>query len=216
MRLSPTTAASLARASALSALVVGLAALGGCATKDFVREQVGVVDGRVTGVEGKLTATQAQVAASQQTLQAHGQRLDQLDRATKEALDRANAAGKLAEGKFAYSMVMSDDSATFKSSKSSLSKDEEAALTAFATKLKADNRNVYVEIQGHTDSRGSAAANLRLGAARAEAVRRFLNTQGVALNRMSTISYGAEQPAASNKTRAGRAKNRRVVLVVLA
>ena len=57
--------------------------------------------------------------------------------------------------------------------------------------------------------------NQRLGEERADAVRLFLNQQGVALNRMSTISYGDSSPVASNKTRAGRAQNRRVVVVVL-
>jgi outer membrane protein OmpA-like peptidoglycan-associated protein len=58
--------------------------------------------------------------------------------------------------------------------------------------------------------------NLELGEARAEAVRRFLSKQGIALNRMSTISYGEEDPVAKNTSRKGRAQNRRVVVVVLA
>jgi outer membrane protein OmpA-like peptidoglycan-associated protein len=86
----------------------------------------------------------------------------------------------------------------------------------FVQKLKADNKNVYLEIQGYTDNTGSSAENLRLGEERAEAVRRFMSLQGVALNRMSTISYGQDQPVAPNNTRVGRAQNRRVVLVVLA
>jgi hypothetical protein len=65
------------------------------------------------------------------------------------------------------------------------------------------------------ESAQSVTANLRLGEQRAEAVRRFMNEQGVALNRMSTISYGQDDPAAPNKTRQGRAQNRRVVLQVL-
>ena len=83
-------------------------------------------------------------------------------------------------------------------------------------KLKADNKNVYLEIQGHTDSTGSKSGNMRLGEERAEAVRLFMNQQGVPLNRMSTISYGDAAPVAPNTTREGRAQNRRVVLVVLA
>ena len=71
------------------------------------------------------------------------------------------------------------------------------------------------QIQGYTDVTGSPASNLRLGSDRAEAVRRYLSQQGVALNRMATISYGQDNPVAPNKTRAGRAQNRRVVVVVL-
>jgi outer membrane protein OmpA-like peptidoglycan-associated protein len=139
-----------------------------------------------------------------------------LDQTTKEALQRADAAGKLAEGKFVYSMVLSDDSMKFPVSKAKLSPEAQARLDAFAEKLKTDNRNVYVEVQGHTDATGSKEANLRLGAERAEAVRRYLNQHGVPLNRMSTISYGADAPVAPNTNRAGRQANRRVVLIVLA
>jgi outer membrane protein OmpA-like peptidoglycan-associated protein len=160
-----------------------------------------------------------QVAASDAKTQAalnqqQGQ-LTQLDQTTKDALDRATAAGKLAEGKFLYSMVLSDDSVKFPVDSSKLSPEAEQRLAAFVDKMKADNRNVYLEIQGHTDSTGSDALNERLGESRAEAVRRFMNQHGVALNRMSTISYGEKDPVADNKNRDGRAQNRRVVLVVM-
>jgi outer membrane protein OmpA-like peptidoglycan-associated protein len=90
------------------------------------------------------------------------------------------------------------------------------ALDAFVSKLKADNKNVYVEIQGHTDSSGSQATNMKLGEARADAVRRYLAINGgIALHRMNAISYGESAPIADNKTRAGRIENRRVTLVVL-
>lgn len=188
--------AILAAAMAVSAL-----SLGGCATKDYVNQQVSAVD-------AKTQATQSQVNQQQE-------HLSQLDQSTKDALDRATAAGKLAEGKFLYSMVLSDDSVKFPADSSKLSPEAKQRLTDFAEKLKSDNRNVYLEIQGHTDSLGSDAANQRLGEARAEAVRLFMNQHGVPLNRMSTISYGKADPVASNKTRAGRAQNRRVVLIVM-
>jgi len=74
---------------------------------------------------------------------------------------------------------------------------------------------VYLEIQGHTDDTGAKTHNMRLGEDRAEAVRLFFNQQGVALNRMSTISYGDTAPVAPNTTPEGRSQNRRVVVVVL-
>ena len=184
-----------------AALAVGALSLGGCATKKFVAEQVGVVD-------TKLATTQSQVSA-QET------RLGELDKTSREALDRATAAGKLAEGKFLYSMVLSDDSVKFPVDSAKLSDEAQTRLMAFAQKLTSENRNVYLEIQGHTDATGTKALNHRLGEERAEAVRLFMNKHGVALNRMATISYGDEAPVASNKDRAGRAQNRRVVVVVL-
>ena len=113
-------------------------------------------------------------------------------------------------------MVLQDDGVKFKAGQHTLSTEDQARLTEFADKLKADNKNVYLEVQGHTDSTGSADANLRLGQARADAVRLFLNQHGIALNRISTISYGATAPVASNKTKDGRAQNRRVLIIVLA
>ena len=113
-------------------------------------------------------------------------------------------------------MVLSDDSVKFPADSSKLSPEAQQRLMDFVGKLKSDNRNVYLEIQGHTDSRGSDAANQRLGEERAEAVRLFMNQHGVPLNRMSTISYGKQDPVADNKTSAGRAQNRRVVLIVMA
>jgi len=112
-------------------------------------------------------------------------------------------------------MVLSDDQVKFANNKYRLTPDGEAALTAFAEKLKADNKNVYVEVQGHTDATGSSEYNYRLGEERADAVRRYLNQQGVALNRIGSVSYGKDQPAAPNDTRAGRAQNRRVVVIVM-
>ena len=82
-------------------------------------------------------------------------------------------------------------------------------------KLKSENKNVYVEVQGHTDATGPKDHNYKLGEERAEAVRRYLNQKGVALNRIGTISYGPDAPAADNESREGRQQNRRVVLVVL-
>ncbi len=182
-------------------LAVSALGLGGCATKKYVNEQVGVVDSR---------AAAAQKRIDQQQLQ-----LSQLDKTAQDALKRATDAGKLAEGKFLYSMVLSDDSIKFPLDSSKLSAEAEQRLSVFVDKLKSENRNIYLEIQGHTDATGADATNQRLGEQRAEAVRVFMNRHGVPLNRMATISYGEKDPVADNKTRAGRSENRRVVLIVM-
>ncbi|WP_309646718.1 OmpA family protein [Phenylobacterium sp.] len=178
----------------VGALLLGALSLGGCATKKYVNQQVGVVDAKVAGHETQIA---------------------ELDKTSRDALERATAAGKLAEGKFMYSVVLTDDALKFPLDKATLSPEAETRIAALAERLKAENRNVYVEVQGHTDATGTNAYNEQLGANRAEAVRRALNKQGVALNRMSSISYGEEAPVAPNTDRAGRSANRRVVLVVL-
>jgi peptidoglycan-associated lipoprotein len=199
----------LSRVLIAGVAVLGVAGLGGCATKKFVNEQVGQVSTRVDSVSGQVSDVTARVGD-------HDTKLANLDQSTKDALERATAAGKLAEGKFLYSQVLQDDSMKFGVSKAALSPEAQARLDAFVDKLKTDNRNVYIEVQGHTDATGTKDVNYRLGEERAEAVRRYLNEHGVALNRIGTISYGADDPVAPNNKRDGRAQNRRVVLIVLA
>jgi peptidoglycan-associated lipoprotein len=195
------------------ALLLGISGLTACATKTYVGEEVAKSSATT---EKRINDVESQVEATQTKVKAHDTKLAELDSATREALERAQQAGKLAEGKFVYALVLSDDAAKFPVNKYEISKEAEEQLNAFAERLKAENKNVYLEIQGHTDSTGSDDYNMKLGEARAEAVRRYLNKQGVALNRMSTISYGANEPVESNKTKDGRAKNRRVVVIVLA
>ena len=73
-----------------------------------------------------------------------------------------------------------------------------------------------LEIEGHTDATGPAPYSPRLRLERAESVRRYLHEQHqLPLHKMSVISYGEDQPVASNDDRDGRAKNRRVVVRVL-
>jgi len=180
---------------AATALLAGSLSLGGCATKKFVRQSIEPVSAQV---------------------QTQDTRLAGLDKATQDAMARAEAAGKLAEGKFLYSMVLSDDSVKFPVDKYALSTEAEARLQQLVDKLKNENKNVYVEVQGHTDSTGPKDYNYKLGEERAEAVRRYLNQHGVSLNRIGTISYGPDAPVAPNTSSDGRQQNRRVVLIVLA
>lgn len=75
--------------------------------------------------------------------------------------------------------------------------------------------DVNIEVAGHTDSMGSDAYNMKLSQQRAEAVRNFLISRGVAADRLTAKGYGESQPVADNATDEGRFKNRRVELVPL-
>jgi outer membrane protein OmpA-like peptidoglycan-associated protein len=203
---------------AMVAMALGLS---GCATKTYVQEQVGqaskVSDTKIGEVQKQVEATQMDVAGLKKSDADQNQRIAQLSDTAKDALARAQEAGKLAKGKFLYEVTLTDESVKFGFNRSHLSAEAKAALDAFAKKLLAENKNVYVEVQGHTDSIGSAEYNLSLGQARAEAVMRYLNMQhGFPLHRMNAISYGSAKPIADNKSSKGRGQNRRVALVVLA
>lgn len=192
----------------------------GCATKEYVQEQVAqsqkVTEAKIAEVQKQVEATQMDVANLKKSDAEQNAKIAELSDTAKEALARAEEAGKLAQGKFLFEVTLSDDAVRFGFDKSDLSAEAKAALDAFAQKVKAENKNVFIEVQGHTDSIGSEKYNLELGQARADAVVRYLNMQhGLPLHRMSAISYGEYKPVADNKTADGRAKNRRVTLVVL-
>jgi peptidoglycan-associated lipoprotein len=197
----------------LAAALVGTT---GCATKKYVKQETGAVNTRVDEVQGQVEETQTRLNTHDKTLAEHEQKMGEISQTAQDALKRAQDAGKLAEGKFLYETVLTDEKVKFGFDTSDLSPEAQSALDDFATKIKQDNKNVYVEIQGHTDNIGSEKYNQELGLLRAEAVRRYLNQkQNFPLHRINVISYGKTTPIADNKTRDGRAQNRRVVLVVL-
>ena len=191
------------------ALIVASVLTTGCATKKYVKKETGAVNTRVDEVQG-------QVEESQTRLDTHDRQIGETSRTAQEALKRAQDAGKLAEGKFLYETVLTDEKVKFGFDTSDLSPEAKAAIDQFAQQIATENKNVYVEIQGHTDSVGSEKYNEELGLLRAEAVRRYLNQEhGIPLHRINVISYGETAAVADNSTREGRAQNRRVALVVL-
>jgi outer membrane protein OmpA-like peptidoglycan-associated protein len=99
----------------------------------------------------------------------------------------------------------------FETGKADLTPESQVILDAVASSLVA-NEEIKVRVGGHTDNTGSAALNKRLSAARAESVRQYLISKGVAADRLTAAGYGPSKPVASNKTAAGRAQNRRVEL----
>ena len=71
-----------------------------------------------------------------------------------------------------------------------------------------------VRVEGHTDSTGSAQVNKSLSQARAEAIAEYLETNGIAEEKLQTVGYGFQKPIASNKSKDGRAQNRRVDVII--
>jgi peptidoglycan-associated lipoprotein len=192
----------------------------GCATKKYVQEQVTATEERVEQhidqVEGQVEANQTRLGEQEKLIKANAESVASASQSAKEAYERAIAAGELAEGKFVYETSLSDEDVSFSFDKAGLSDGAKAALDGFAQKVKGDNKNVYIEVQGHTDSVGSEDYNLKLGQQRAEAVRDYLiRAHGFPVHRIAALSYGESEPVADNGTREGRSQNRRVVLVVL-
>jgi OOP family OmpA-OmpF porin len=80
--------------------------------------------------------------------------------------------------------------------------------------LQSDS-TLRLRIEGYTDSEGTDARELKLSNRRAEAVMRYMMTQGIAVTRLEFIGYGKAKPIATNDTDEGRAKNRRVEMVLM-
>ncbi|MFZ5785237.1 MAG: OmpA family protein, partial [Acidobacteriota bacterium] len=165
---------------AVLAVVVAIAlGASGCATKTYVQEEISKVqqntDAKIGEVQKQVEASQMDIANLKKTDAAQQEQLAKLSDTAKEALARAQEAGKLAKGKFLYEVTLTDEAVKFGFAKKDLSPEAKAALDAFVAKLKAENKNVYVEVQGHTDAIGSEMGNLKLGQARAEEVMRYLN-----------------------------------------
>jgi outer membrane protein OmpA-like peptidoglycan-associated protein len=214
-----------------------------CATKKFVRTSVGQVNDKVDSLgrsveetqertrqnEGKIAEVDSKAAAADQKATAAGQAAqtaqssaDKANSAALEASNTANSAVSKADAvdkaskKLVFEVVLSEDQGNFKFGKKELPDEAKARLDQLIQQLKADPKGAYFEIAGYTDSVGDKMYNEKLGLERAEAVKRYLYEQHqIPLHKMNVISYGVDNPVAENKTRAGRAQNRRVVIRVL-
>ncbi len=104
--------------------------------------------------------------------------------------------------------------AFFDTGKSVVKSEGKAKLDDLVGKVKDINLEVVIAV-GHTDSVGSDASNQKLSVRRAEAVKAYLVSKGIEKNRVYTEGKGEKQPVADNKTKEGRAKNRRVEIEVV-
>ena len=214
--------------------VVALAAgTTGCATKKFVRTEVGAVNEKVTTLTSRVEENETRIKANETKINEvdtkYDQRVGQVDQkatAAGQSASQAAQAAKDVDGKLTtfeansrklvYGLVLNEAQGGFKFAKAALPDEAKAQLDKLVANVAADPKAVFFEIEGHTDSTGAATTNEMIGLERAEAVKRYLYEQHhVPLHKISVISYGETKPVDSNGTKAGRARNRRVEVKVL-
>jgi peptidoglycan-associated lipoprotein len=194
--------------------------LSGCATKKYVAREVGEVNAKVDTLSAEVEKTQERTRRNEVRIDEVGKMAEagiaEAKATSDRAFTKAEEAEKAAKGKLIYTVTLSSDKVTFPHNRALVSDQAKQLIDEAIAQLKAENRGVYFEIEGHTDSSGPDVYNQKLGEDRAVAVRNYLHDQhGIALNRIEVISYGESKPVVDNKTRDNRAANRRVVIKVL-
>ncbi len=207
------------RAIILPCLLASLA-VSGCATKKFVSREVGEVNQKVDSLSTEVEKTQERVKRNEVRIDEVSQEaqtgISEAKGSAQQAMSKAQEAEKAAKGKIIYTVTLSNDKVTFPVNRAEVSDDAKQVIDEAIAQLKAENKGVYFEIEGHTDATGPEEYNQKLGEDRAMAVRNYLHgNHGIALNRIEVISYGESKPVLDNKTRDNRAQNRRVVIKVL-
>ncbi len=195
--------------------VMAVALAPGCATKKYVRQETATIDEKVVDMESAIEENQKRLREHDERLTTLGSLITQQRDEIKSVDGKIEEVRKSAQGKLLFKEVLKNDQAKFKFDSFELGPEAKAALDLFVQKLVEENRGVYLEIQGHTDSTGEESYNLLLGKKRAEAVMEYFYKQyRIPLHRMQVISFGSSVPLSDNKTREGRAENRRVEILV--
>jgi OmpA-OmpF porin, OOP family len=225
----------------------------GCATKKFVREEIGKSETKlgteVGRVEDVVTQERARTTALNDQLGQTRTAVQQADSRAGEAVNLARTAqGRADEGvtKATEAQARADEAQANAGQAMAKAEETGARLTRLWTnrnkrvpgdsiailfrfdrwelddrgqtalldvvKQLTDNPNLVVELEGYTDSVGSAPYNVQLSQRRSEAVRRFLVEKGVEVHRIHSIGLGDIKPSADNTTAKGREQNRRVMV----
>jgi peptidoglycan-associated lipoprotein len=222
------------------AIPVAVLALGGstaCATKKFVRTSVAEVNDKVDSQgraveenqertrrnEGRITEVDQKAGAAQSSADKANSAATAAASAASAAGDSASTANNKVEAlnktvnRLVYEVVLSEDEGNFKFNNVDLPDTAKARLDELISQMKNDPKGAFFEIEGHTDNVGPNEINEKIGLERAEAVKKYLYEQHhIPLHKMNVISYGEAKPVGENKTKDGRAQNRRVVIRVLA
>jgi len=186
---------------------------------DEARRRAEALAAQATAAKAEAERTTAEVATVAAGLEKQNSQLQkENDRLVKERDDLAGqldgALSSVAQiTKTARGVVVNLPDILFDVNKATLKQNTQVALAKLAGIVQVFPK-INLRIEGYTDSTGSDELNMRLSKERAEAVLGFLQAQGVAASRMTAIGYGPKFPVADNGTVEGRARNRRVEIIL--
>jgi peptidoglycan-associated lipoprotein len=191
----------------------------GClATRDWVKEQVDPVTGRVTQTEGRIEKAEGQIGSLNGRMSGVEGKLGQFEGRMGEVDAKAERALKAIANLRLERKIVIDmkDGANFAFNSSALPASAQREIDGFLSDLKGDaGEGALFVVAGHTDNVGNDDYNYELGKKRADAVSRYLITQKkLDPMRVMPVSYGESSPTADNSSPQGRAKNRRVEILV--
>jgi peptidoglycan-associated lipoprotein len=204
----------------IGAGVVGsmLLAQGCLATRDWVREQTDPLGNRMTQSEGRLDKTDSQISSLGGRMSGVEGKLGQFEGRLGDVDAKADRAlNAIANLRLERKVVIDmKDGANFAFNSSSLPASAQREIDGFLSDLKGDaGDGAMFVVAGHTDNVGNDIYNYELGKKRADAVSRYLITQKkLDPMRVVPVSYGESNPVTDNSNPQGRAKNRRVEILV--
>ena len=201
-----------------------------CATKKYVNNRVDDVNSKVSTLSESVEETQERTRQNEQRIGEVDQKADAASAGRRRGRPAAESAPtrrpprptprstqSTRPQRLVYEVVLRDDNSRFAFGKAALASKPRRRSTRSSTSWPPIPRTSSWRSRGTPTRVGPPTLNEQLGLQRAEAVKRYLYEQhSVPLHKMNVISYGESKPVAPNETKEGRAKNRRVVIKVLA
>jgi OOP family OmpA-OmpF porin len=224
-------------------IVSSILVLSGCATRKYVRNQVQTLEPqiqeaqkdikenaeRIDGVDkraqqgiaaaatadGKADKAQQAAQTAQTAAQTADKKADTANTGVQQANNRINTVETRLNSINDNYTESEKQTVLFDLDKATLKDEAKAMLDKIASDLSGQRMGYMVELQGFTDTQGPEQYNIGLSQRRVESVERYLVSKSIPIFRISVVGLGEDNPVADNKTRQGRAQNRRVEIRVL-
>ncbi|MGO9065650.1 MAG: OmpA family protein [Myxococcaceae bacterium] len=205
--------AAIANAKVQNAQVVGDTADSAARLVGTQNEAISIAHAKGMAARGVTAAATTATAATQQQISEQQAALAKAEARRQQSLNVLKSFANVVEDKDGRLTISIGGETLFKSNSAKFGPSAIQELTALSVYLQLDPRPTVVE--GHTSNTGTAAYNMKLSQERAKGVMDFLVAQGVTADRITSVGFGETRPIADNKTKAGRALNRRVDVVMV-